>query len=441
MSDGQVHSRFGGSKAGRFINCAGSTVLEAIAPAGMTTEYAEEGTLAHDFGGWCLNQRIRDAYKHIGDDIDERCGKPARGRLVTREMAEAVQFYLDAVWDECDRHPGAILLVEHPFTMPSEHAPGQSYGRADAVVYHPKVGRLVVFDYKHGIGYGVGVRDNAQDKFYATGQALAHKDWWLAEVVCVIVQPRDWRNNYSDSEGEVREWIMPPWQVLDFHSDIEAAIARCLQAEATWIGPGREDWDSTFLKAGSWCDWCPAAGGICPARRAQVDDPLFAALGITLNDIIELGVHALPDPKTLKPEKIGLLLQALELAKDYHKQVFNFANGLANANIPVQGFKLADKQSRAKWMDADEEIATYLEMMYGVPVDDTLQVGIVTITEAERLLKQQFPGDKDGFAKAKDDLRLRFTIKDSSGLTLVPESNRREGRDMAQIATAGLQGL
>lgn len=445
MSDGQVHSRFGGSKATRFMNCAGSTTLEALVAENIKDEgsaFSRGGTLAHDFAAWCLYHRVRDCTPHVGDDIDERCGRPSKGNLVTREIADAVQFWLDAVWDEYDRTDDAVLLVESAFTMPSEAAPGQSFGRADAVIYHRSIGRLWVGDYKHGVGYGVAVEDNGQDKFYVTGQAFAHTDWPLREVVCAIVQPRDWRNNYfEDSPGEVREWSMPPEQILDFHQEIEQAIVACLQAEATFIGAVDGAWGKRFLKAGSWCDWCPAAGGLCPARLEQAEHELKEVLGFGLLDIDDLGVAALPNPKDLQPERIARLLNALDMLKPYHKQVFDFASGLVGANITLDGWKLADKVGRAKWIEQDEEIAAYLEVMHGIPAEDTLKLNIVTITDAERLLKQQFHRDPKGFAAAKDELRLKFTIKDSSGVTLVRADNRREAVNIAAVATAGLSGL
>ena len=71
----------------------------------------------------------------------------------------------------------------------------------------------------------------------------------------------------------------------------------------------------------------------------------------------------------------------------------------------------------------DQEITDYLELMYDVPGDELRPRKLVTITDAKRLLKTYV--GKGEYAEAERDMTLRFTIKESKGLTTAPESDRR----------------
>ena len=85
------HADLSPSSAGRWMKCAGSVVLsQGIEDKG--SEYALEGTAAHDVAAMCLTSGA-DAAAYVGRLID------AKGTEVpvTEDMAENVQVYVDAV--------------------------------------------------------------------------------------------------------------------------------------------------------------------------------------------------------------------------------------------------------------------------------------------------------------------------------------------------------
>lgn len=401
----KAHSDYGGSVIARVIACPGSVPLCNSVPERLSSSYADEGTFAHALGEKHLRAGNFDAQQSIGDEIESN--KLASKKIVTTEMAAAVQVYLDAVQAEMVKTEDAILLIEERFTLPISSAEeGEVFGANDALVYHPSTGRMVVFDYKHGQGVSVSAEDNKQLKFYAAGAALSHPDWPIAELELVIVQPRARDADEQDIPG-VKPWPMDTFELLEFVAEVEQAVAA---AKA----PGAP------VAAGSHCRWC-AAASVCPAKKEEV----IASIGLDFHDIEDIAAKALPLPKEMSTDKIAALLRGLDTLTAWANQVRDYAYGLLEQGVAVPGFKLVDKVGRRKWIDNEAEIAAYLEMVYGVEGEDVMPRKLVTITEAERLVKARVT-EKAERKAALDDLSLRFTLKDSGGRTMVADTDRRD---------------
>jgi len=409
-----THSRWGGSKADRWMNCAGSTALIETVPSKPSSAYAEEGTLAHAFAAYMLASGERAAIEYVGVTLDAQVG----AKPLTEEMAAAIQVYLDAVWAEFDQHPDAEIYVEQSFELSVESAaPGEVFGTNDALVYHPKAGRLVVFDYKHGVGVSVTADDNAQLKFYAAGAVFSRDDWSLSELELVIVQPR--ARDVEDL-GAVRRWLMVVSDLMEFQQDVDAAIARS-QTEAT------------SYNAGSWCRWCDAAA-ICPLREQQV----LESAQLDFASITEISAGDLPEPKTYDNDRVGEILKAARVLNDWLGQIEEYVEGLVTHGIPVKGWKAVEKLGRAKWAAADDEIAGAAEMLFGVEEDEARPRKLVTLGDMEKALKLH------GATKQQiADFKALYTKKESSGLTLAPESDRRPAVDAAarDFGSLNMDGL
>lgn len=410
------HSRFGGSSASRWLHCAGSTALIAAAPRAPSSKYADEGTLAHDFAAWALSEGERDIVQHVGMTLDAEVGAIA----LTDEMARAVQIYLDAVWAEHDRHPGAYLFVEERFEFVMEAAvPGEVFGRNDAMVYHPKAGRLVVFDYKHGAGVFVSEDNNEQLKFYAAGAVFSHDDWTVREVVTTIVQPR-----IHDAEP-VREWKFELTELLEFKQQCEEAIEL-----SELVGRHGPPHVSNF-RVGSWCRWCDAAP-FCPAKAKQV----LYALDFHPEqqpDIVDMNAEHLTDPKAMDTERLAKIVAGLAVLNAWANQCQQILEGLVLAGIPVPGWKAVDKVGRSKWIEDEEVIAGELEFTYGIDEALVRPKKLTTISDVEKLMKS-FGADKAAIAAFK----LRTTRKESSGVTIAPESDSRPAVDVLATAFDGV---
>ena len=142
---------------------------------------------------------------------------------------------------------------------------------------------------------------------------------------------------------------------------------------------------------------------------------------------------ALPDPKTYDMDRLGQILQAGQILNGWLNQVQEYVEALVLAGQPVAGWKAVEKIGRAKWVSADEEVADYADMVFGIDVEQIRPRKLTTITEAEKLLKAA------GATKAQiDDFKLRFTLKESSGLTIAPTSDRRPAVNAIADAYSGI---
>ena len=240
------HSRYGGSSIGAVIACAASATASAAMPTLPDGGYSAEGTWAHALAAYCLEQGYRDASGFHNASLPSGVEVPTQysGVVCGKDLCDAVQVYLDAVFAEWDLTPDAEIYVETIFDLPSAAAPGEVWGQVDALVYHPSLGRVRAFDYKHGVGVSVSPDDNAQPKFYATGAILDHPDWRVSEIVCTIVQPRA---RDADDVGAVKDWTFDTADLLDFMEQVETAIERSKSAAAL------------FFTVGDHCRW----RGVC----------------------------------------------------------------------------------------------------------------------------------------------------------------------------------
>lgn len=403
------HSRFGGSTADRWMNCAGSTALIATVPARPSSSYADEGSAAHHLAAVCL-AKDQHPIDFLGQTFPEWPAHP-----VTEDMVDAVLVYLEAVTHELAKTKDAGLYVEQGFVLEVDNAdPGEVFGTNDAMVYHPSTGRLVVFDYKHGVGVSVSAEDNAQLKFYATGAVFANPTWRLSELELVIVQPRA-RDADPDTKG-VKRWTMNILELLKFQQDVDNAIGNAKHVERKMAAG--VDYPEAF-DAGSWCRWCDAAS-VCPAREKAILD----ATELDYANMTEITAPGLPDPRSLDVERLGRVLKAGELLNDWLRQVEEYVQALLLSGTKVPGWKLVDKIGRSRWTGDDADVVTYAGLMFGIDEDQIHPRKLTTLTEAEKLLK------KAGATKADiDDFKLKFTIKESSGLTMAAASDRRPGVD------------
>ena len=432
------HYRFGGSGADRYINCAGSTALIETLPPKAGSRYANEGSAAHHLAALCLT-KDQHPTEFIGAAFPEWPDHP-----VTQEMCDAVVVYLNAVTHELAKTKEAELYVETQFELDVPGAEGEVGGTVDAMVYHPKLGRLVSFDYKHGAGVSVSAEDSAQLKFYAAGAVFSKDDWRIKELELVIVQPRDRSLSLLPDDADlelmqgIKRWPMNPLELLEFSGEIADAVALAkfrmtdfttdpvvlkgpLPPPVLDFTPGSIAYvgGKPPYTSGSWCRWCDAAA-VCPLREQEV----LRAAQLDFAHMTEITADALPDPKTYDMDRLGEVLKTGQILNAWLNQVQEYVETLVLSGQPVAGWKAVEKISRAKWVSADEEVADYTDMMFGIPVDEIRPRKLTTITEAEKLLKAA------GATKTQvDDFKLRFTVKESSGLTIAPSSDRRSAVD------------
>ena len=367
------HAKLAPSSAHRWMACPGSVALCEGLPE-QTSEYAAEGTVAHEVAARCLES---------GTDADEYLDTVADGHRVTAEMVDAVQYYVDAVRGQILMEADAELLVEQKVTVTST-----LYGTADALLFGSRT--LHVFDLKFGSGVFVDVEDNLQLQIYAIGALLtfAAKCLKITQVALHIVQPRYY--------GGAAPWRTKVYQ----RADLEGLHYQLIDA-----AKATEAKDAP-LQSGDHCRWCKAKT-ICPRLRA---DAVEAA-----QHVFAPPAEAVEPPRAelLAPADIARLLPLFDRVEEWMSAVRKEAFERAQSGQPIDGYKLVQKIGLRRW--TDEQAARLLLEAHGV--EPYAAPSLVSPAQAEKAL-------------AKVNKKLRelvepLTFKPATGTVLVPETDKR----------------
>lgn len=297
------HSHLGGSGAERWTHCPGSTALlnHMDLPQTEEADYTAKGTCAHAAAAWCLNSPGMEAWELIGQEF--------HGIEVDKDMAEAVQVYIDICLAETE---GATLCgTEERVSFP-EHEAG--FGTVDFWNYTPYNETLHIWDYKNGF-MTVEVPNNPQFMYYAF--ALLHDPRLqnVKQVQLGVVQP-----NGFHSDGPVRTWMTTRDEIMAWGNDV--LVPAMQRAEA-----------DNSLDAGPWCRFCPAKL-VCPLLTGLFGAASKANPASVVN---------------LTDERVGQEWQQIQAVKFYIKAVDDEAFRRKNLGHDVPGVKLVMKRADRVW--------------------------------------------------------------------------------------------
>lgn len=383
-SEEKAHATFGASSSERWLNCPGSIALSEKAPPPPESKYAKEGTDAHA----CLEFLLRNFAGLVAARKEARKRWPAE--MV--DHAEDAVHYILSRYDELD---GAELLIEtrvdaSPFTMSGQ------FGTLDVALVED-FGRLIVMDYKYGAGHAVDPyhrekgRANSQLAYY--GLALSHQyNHWFDSVELVVIQPRAFHE-----AGPIRSYEMSLDELRSWHQVFRDAVMETGDPRAP-------------LRAGDWCRWCPAAV-ICPKLKG---DALKDAQVVFRDDV---GVQAVPEPRLIKLPNLGTILDGCDRLEQWIKAVRAHAYGVLEQGGSVPGWKLVERRATRKWRDpaitAHALTRAKVQGAYSEPE-------LLSPAQVEKALK------RCGWTKKQmTDFLEGFTVRESSGKTLVRESDKR----------------
>ncbi len=321
------HAKLAPSASSRWAGpCPGSIRVGAQCPD-IESEYAAEGTAAHELAEYCLN---------FGENAEDAVDMEFNGYIVDWEMANAVQVYLDEVrrlapTDQI-KHKLKLLNVEKRFHLEWVHP--DIWGTNDCSVYNVMDHELTILDYKHGRGVVVEPENNSQLMIYAVG--AMHALWEsqtevTRKVISVykmvdtvrlsIVQPRA-----EHPDGPVRTWTTTAQHLMFWAANVlRIAALETEEPEAP-------------LVAGKHCKFCKAIA-ICPAR---VEKNLAVAN-------VEFSNPVLPEPSQLKPEHIIKVMEISKTLSNWAGQVKVYAQSQLESGFAIPGFKLVKRKANRKW--------------------------------------------------------------------------------------------
>lgn len=370
------HAKLAPSASHRWINCPGS--IRMCENVGSTeTEYAAEGTAAHDLAACCL-MLGKDAVDYAGEAF-------AVGKfefVVDDEMIEAVQLYVDHVRGLIDSAKGEAEF-DYEQRLDMRHIHPDVWGTGDTVIYLVEECWLHVVDLKYGKGVVVEAKQNPQLFTYGAGAARRYHNRPLRGITLWIVQPRA-----PHKDGPIRSFEADLLELLEFEEELR------VRAEAT-------DDENAPLNPGDWCRFCPALA-TCPAAKAKA----------TENAITEFAALTDEGPEGMTPDQIASVLLEADYIFNWVKAVQEFAHAEAVAGRHIPGFKLVAKRATRKWKD-EEEATEELSAILGdaIYVDPKLR----SPAQIEKLVgKKHFSG-----------IEAAHVAKVSSGTNLVPFSDPR----------------
>ena len=316
----RAHALLSASSAHRWLACPPSAVA-AVGYPNTTSEYAKEGTLAHEVAEAAAHGVDPDVMR---DDFFKTDGTDG----VTQEMIECARGYADYIQEQI-KTDDAIVLLEQRVDF-SPWVP-DGFGTCACIILQGTP--LTVIDYKYGVGVPVSAIDNPQMKLYALG---ALNDYGIAydvtHVEMHIYQPRI--NNISDCSlmvEDLMEWA---------EKEVKPTAAKAIKGKGNY-------------KAGDHCKFCPHAG------RCRT-------LTKVCTEYVE--THSLRAAvPVLAPHEVAEVLQMEPLVTLWLKRVKAQAMTTLMDGGEVPGYKVVEgKPGNRKWTD-DQQVASKLnEAGYGL---------------------------------------------------------------------------
>lgn len=374
----RAHALLSASASERWICCPPSARLEEQFPE-QTSDYAEEGTLAH---GIC-ELKLRRIFLEPGmpdRTFRTRMNKLKKHELYKPEMERFTDEYVDYIKEITYGYPSApYVAVEKQVDY--GHIAKEGFGTADCVILYGD--ELHVIDFKYGTGVPVSAHGNSQLSLYAAGAVAAYSMIYaIRQVHLHVVQPRlDRFTKWSLKVSELREW--------------ETFVKE--RAELAWEGKGE-------FQQGNWCRFCRASA-LCRHRKDE---------NLSLESYTGTGPEApAPLPPLLSSEEVGQILARAQHLASWVKKLERYALESLMKGKTIPGWKLVEGRSNRVITDMDAAYAKLQEAGYAEAL--LYQRVPVPLTEAEKLISRE---DYDGILS-------RYVQKPKGKPTLAPESDAR----------------
>jgi len=370
------HALLSASGSDRWMSCTPSPRFEEEFPEQESSVYAEEGTLAHEFGDIDLRLYVGELSKKQHRFAVRKLKK--HELYSEEEMLDEVAKYTEYVtlqFEEAKRlNSGAVLLVERKVDLTDYIENG--FGTTDSTIISDGV--LEVIDLKYGKGVQVSAEDNSQLKLYGLGSLKEHELLYdIHTVRLTIVQPR---------LNTISVWEISAEDLLDWAEN--EVLPRAQQAYA---GEGE-------LVAGDHCKWC----------RAKNRCPALAALHL------ELAKLDFAEPEMLTDEQLIEIYEQTPQLVNWANSISAYILSEAINGKDWEGYKLVEGKSNRKWIYEEQAIEKLRELKH--PDEKIINSKIKGIGDIEKLVK------KSNFQTLLGD----FVEKPAGKPSLVPASDKRE---------------
>ena len=341
------HALLSASSSHRWLHCTGAPRLEATFPD-TTSEYAKEGTLAHELCELKLKKYTTVMAKGT---YTRAYNKIKKNELWANEMDETTDVYLEYIKSIMLSYKVAPVVVIEKRVDFSQYVP-EGFGTADCIILAGDT--LHIIDYKHGKGVIVDADHNPQMMLYALGAihdySLLYK---FNTIKMTIIQPRV--NNISEFE-------MPSDELRKWGEEVVAPKAK----EAY-------EMEGHTFEAGAWCGFCRAKAQ-CRTRCEHFD-----------------AMHSLTtkDPRLISLEELGLYLEHGKDIESWYKDIKEYALSESLAGAEVPGWKAVEGRGSRVFQDGDTAIQTLING--GVDESILYERKVLTLAQIEKAIgKKEF---------------------------------------------------
>ena len=419
-----IHAKLSPSSAHRWMQCAGSLVLENGLP-NTSSAHADEGTAAHFLASECLEQE-KDATEFLGSVIQISSGNALwkdKTEIVGQafftvdlEMAEYVQKYLDAVRSQAD---GNQLLVEQRVNFSEFIGAPDAFGTSDAIILSDD--EIQVHDLKYGRGVKVDAQNNEQARLYALGALYEFSAFGdFKRVRTVIHQPR--LDHVSEEVLTIEELYAFAHTAKGTVSFINSMLEGLDEGDFGSIA----DFEGSLNPGEKQCHWCKAKA-TCPALTKHVIKTITGDFDdLTVIDLESSMKEAIAEVPAHENEMLGKLFQVSGLVKTWLDAVAAEVAQKLHSGEQVPGFKLVQgKQGNRAWANAEE--AEQLLKSMRLKTEQMYDLKFISPTTAEKLQKAEVIGPRQWS-------KVEALITRAEGKpTVAPVSDKRPALDINPI--------
>lgn len=361
-NENRVHAVLSASSSKRWLNCPPSAKLNDEVPD-ITTEYAKEGTDAHELAEYKVNQLLGIKANNPTENLD----------YYDQEMEECTDSYAQYISEVISKYSDPIVMVEQRLDF-SRYVP-RGFGTGDCIIVADDT--LTVVDFKYGKGVAVEAEYNPQIMLYALGALEMFSILYdINEVKMVIFQPRI---------ENISEFSMPVSDLLNWAENE-------LRPKAELAAKGEGE-----FCAGEHCRFCKVKA-TC-RKRAEYN--------------LAIAKYDFAPQDMLEDSEIEMILERADALTAWAADVKEYALSEALKGRKWNGYKVVEGRSNRKY--TDEKMAAAVVKNAGK--DPYSEPKILSITEMTKLL---------GGKKKFDELLSKYVCKPQGKPTLVPESDKRK---------------
>jgi len=378
----RAHALLSASASNRWLNCTPSVRLEEQFPD-STSEYAREGTLAHEIAELKLRKYYVEPMSQR--TFNTRLNKLKKQELYQEEMLKHTDTYLEYLQGiSIGLTVSPYVAVEKRINY-SAYAP-DGFGTVDCLIIGGDT--LYVTDFKYGKGVPVEAEDNSQMKLYALGAYLEYSFLYpIKQIHLAIIQPR---------LNSISEFTLSVDELLSWGNEIKPIAEQAFKGEGEFV-PGEH------------CKFCRAKAQ-CRARAEQYS---------LLADFVSL------KPPLLTDEEVGQMLEKGLHVESWVSSLKEYALTECLKGKEIPGWKAVEGRGSRTYVDLDKAFAHLKEN----GIDEALLFDRVplTVPKIEKVLKK----------KEFDSLLVEagHVVKSAGKPTLAPIDDKRKAVTLAPEAS------